>query len=202
MSNKQNTPNSLIDSRYTGGMEQLPYSITAVIAILTAFLIFAVGSKYFIQDNFERTRFVMTAFFFFIVLTLTIAFWQYRILSLPYTAPAMAVGILCGYLLGVKTEQQKLHINGIEHYVEHFSHIHIHSFRSVTWWTFVNFYTVAGGLFLINLVGLSTVLFSHNEQSAIRTCMVGAFLLGTIVPYLVHLWSINMRHKTRTTTSE
>jgi len=163
---------------------------------------FAVGSKYVIHNNFERTRLVMTAFFCFIVVTLTIAFWQYRIDSLPFTIPAFGIGVLGGYLLGVRTEQQKVRINGIEHYMEHFSHIHIHSYRSLNWWTFVNFYSVAGGLLLINLVGLSTVIFAHNEQSAIRTCMVGALLLGSVFPYLLHLWSVKAPHQRSSTTSD
>lgn len=183
-------------------MEQLPISITLVIALLAVFLCFAVGLKYTHMSTFVRTRLIMTSFFFFIVATLTISFWQYRVESLPYTVPAALVGVLVGYLFGVRTEQQKLRVSGLEHYLEHFSHIHIYDVTSFTWWSVINFYTVMGGLLLINLVGLSTVIFSGNAQSAIRTAMVGAFLLGTIVPYLVHLWSIKAPHHTNKTTSD
>ena len=183
-------------------MDQLPFSIILVIALLTVFLCFVVGLKYIEISNFMRTRLTMTAFFFFIVGTLTISFWGYRTESLPYTVPAALAGILLGYLLGVRTEQQKLRTRGLEHYMEHFSHVHLYDITSLNWWSVINFYTVMGGLLLINLVGLSTVLFSGDAQSAIRTAMVGAFLLGTIVPYLVHLWSIKAPHHTKRTTSE
>lgn len=183
-------------------MDQLPLSITASIALLTLFLCFAVGLKYAVLGNFERTRLVMTSFFFFIVLTLTISFWQYRAASLPYTIPAALLGMALGYALGVRTEQQKLKTHGIRHYMRHFAHVHFNDFKSLNWWSVINFYSVAGGLLLINLIGLSTVIFGGDQQSAVRTSMVGAFLLGTIVPYLFHLWSIKAPHHTRSTTSE
>jgi uncharacterized protein YneF (UPF0154 family) len=183
-------------------MDQLPISITLVIALLTIFLCFTVGIKYAVKGNFMRTRLIMTSFFFFIVATLTISFWDYRMASLPYTVPAALVGIVLGYVLAVRTEQKKLKSHGIEHYMEHFAHVHFHDFASLNWWSFINFYTVMGGLLLINLVGLSTVIFGGDGQSAIRTSMVGAFLLGTIVPYLIHLWSIKAPHHASSTTNE
>lgn len=183
-------------------MEQLPFSITVSIALLTIFLCFVVGLKYVAVSNFSRTRLIMTAFFFFIVSTLTVSFWQYRTESLPYTIPAMLAGILLGYLLGVRTEQQKLRARGVEHYMEHFAHVHVYDITALNWWSVINFYTVMGGLLLINLVGLSTVIFRGDGQSAIRTAMVGAFLLGTIVPYLLHLWSIRAAHQAKSTAKE
>lgn len=183
-------------------MEQLPFSITLVIALLTVFLCFAVGIKYAISDNFTRTRLIMTAFFLFIVATLTISFWEFRIDSLPYTVPAVLAGILAGYFFGVRTAEQKLRISGIEDYMEHFAHVHLYDITALNWWSVINFYTVMGGLLLINLVGLSTVIFDGDSQSAIRTSMVGAFLLGTIVPYLTHLWSIKAAHHAKRTSSE
>ncbi len=183
-------------------MEQLPLSITLVIAALTVFLCFVAGIRYIEVDNFTRTRLIMTAFFFFIVTTLSISFWQYAFVSLPYTVPACLVGIGVGYLFGVRAALERLKKSGLEHYAEHFAHVHSTDFASFSWWSVINFYTVAGGLILINLVGLSTVIFNGQEVSAIRTSMVGAFLLGTIVPYLVHLWSIKAPHHTKSTTSD
>jgi hypothetical protein len=183
-------------------MEQLPYSITLVIAALTVFLCFVVGIKYAIEDNFTRTRLIMTSFFFFIVTTLSISFWEYAYASLPYTVPASLIGAGVGYLFGVRAAQERLQRSGVEHYVEHFAHVHITDLASLTWWSVINFYTVMGGLILINLVGLSTVIFKGDEVSAIRTSMVGAFLLGTIVPYLFHLWSIKAPHHTKSTARE
>ncbi len=183
-------------------MEQLPSSITLVIALLTLFLCFAVGIKYVVANNFTRTRMVMTAFFFFIVATLSISFWQYRTESLPYTVPAALVGIGIGYLFGVKAAEEKLRSYGVEQYMEHFAHVHFHDLTTFTWWSVINFYSVAGGLLLINLVGLSTVIFGGDSESAIRTSMVGAFLLGTVVPYLIHLWSIKAPHHSKRTTKE
>jgi hypothetical protein len=183
-------------------MEQLPLSITLVIALLTLFLCFVAGLKYVLLSNFMRTRLIMTSFFLFIVATLTISFWEYRIASLPYTIPAALIGLLLGYLLGVRTAQQKLRTSGMEHYMEHFAHVHAHDVAALNWWSIINFYTVMGGLLLINLVGLSTVIFGGDAQSAIRTSMVGAFLLGTIVPYLAHLWSIKAAHHAKSAMSE
>jgi hypothetical protein len=183
-------------------MEQLPVSITLVIAALTVFLCFVAGIKYAIDDNFTRTRLIMTAFFFFIVTTLSISFWQYASPSLPYTIPACLVGIGIGYLFGVRAAKERLAKSGLEHYVEHFAHVHSTDLAHFNWWSVINFYTVAGGLILINLVGLSSVIFRDDAESAIRTSMVGAFLLGTIVPYLFHLWSIKAPHQAKSTISE
>jgi hypothetical protein len=134
----------------------------------------------------------MTFFFVFIVLTLSVSFWGLTLATLPYTIPAFGVGALMGYVLGVRTERQKLAMQGLGYYMEHFAHVHLHDFQSLTWWSFVNFYSVMGGLFLINLVGLSNVIFDGVEFFAIATSVFGAFLIGTIVPYLAHLWSIRV----------
>ncbi len=61
---------------------------------------------------------------------------------------------------------------------------------------------MVGGLLLINLVVLSTVIFHGAQLWAIMTSVFGAFLLGTIVPYLFHLWTISAKHHTSKTTSE
>jgi hypothetical protein len=132
----------------------------------------------------------MTSFFFFIVFTLTISFWQYATATLPYAVPAFVVGVCVGYVLGVRTEQQKLRAQGLSYYMQHFAHVHLKDVASLTWWSLINFYSVMGGLLLINLVGLSTVIYHGNEDWAIVTSLFGAFLIGTIVPYLLHLWSI------------
>jgi hypothetical protein len=172
-------------------MDQLPASITLDIALLAVFLSFITALKYAIPSNFVRTRLIMTSFFCFIVLTLSISFWHYAMATLPYTVPAWAVGLLLGYALGVTTERQKLASQGVQYYMEHFAHIHFSDIKNLTWWSVVNFYSVMGGLLLINLVGLSTVIFKDVEPLAIATCVVGAFLLGTILPYLAHLWTIS-----------
>ncbi len=174
-------------------MNLLPASVTVTVALLTVFLIFAVALKYGSFSSFSRTRLVMTAFFFFIVATLTISFWKFALDTLPYSAPAALLGIIAGYLLGVQTERQKLRVQGIKTYMEHFAHIHSSDLKSLTWWSFINFYTVIGALALINLVGLSNVIFDGAERWAIITSAFGAFLLGTLVPYLLHLWSIKAR---------
>lgn len=168
----------------------LPASITIVIALLTLFLIFITVVKYATQNHFARTRLTMTSFFVFIVMTLTISFWQFTFATLPYTIPATLLGVLLGYMLGVRTEQQKLRTQGLRYYMEHFAHIHITDVQELTWWSFINFYSVMGGLLLINLVGLSSVIFRGIETWAILSCVFGAFLLGSIVPYLAHLWSV------------
>ena len=175
---------------YFDRMEQLPASITINIAVLAIFLVFITALKYAVRSNFVRTRLIMTSFFFFIVIMLSVSFWHYALATLSYTIPMAFIGVFVGHYVGVNSAREKLRIQGIEHYMEHFAHIHLHEVKSLTWWSFINFYSVMGALLLINLVGLSTVIFHGNEFWAIATSIVGAFLIGTIVPYLVHLWSI------------
>src|SRR4051812_14295443 len=131
-------------------MTGLPLSITLVIVFLTVFLVFNTALKYAIEDEFRRTRLMMTAFFVFIIATLTISFWQYTWDTLPFTVPATLLGIAAGYLIGVRTEKQKLRMEGLRYYMAHFAHIHPGDFEHLTWWTVVNFYSVMGGLILIN----------------------------------------------------
>jgi len=183
-------------------VDQLPLSIIASVALLTLFLCLVVGLKYARLSNFARTRLIMTSFFLFIVATLAASFWQYVAQSLPYTIAAVVCGIVVGYTFGVRAEQQKMRVSGMEHYLEHFAHIHLRDFTELNWWSVINFYSVAAGLVLINLVALSTVIFDGNEEAAILTLLFGAFLLGSIMPYVAHLWSIRAPHHTKSTSSE
>jgi hypothetical protein len=171
-------------------MTQLPVTIAIVIALLAFFLIFITALKYAVSNNFMRTRIIMTAFFLFIVCTLTISFWPYAMATFPFTVPAFLIGAFLGYLIGVRTEQQKVRAHGLEHYMEHFAHIHSHDLKNLSWWSVINFYSVMGGLVLINFVGFSTVFHEGSRGWAITTSVIGALLLGSIVPYLVHLWSV------------
>ncbi len=181
-------------------MEML--GMTVVIIGLTVFLMYITALKYVIQSPFARTRLIMTSFFVFIVVTLTIAVWQYALVSLKFTIPAALIGALVGHVVGVREAERKLMAQGIEHYLEHFAHVHITDLQKLHWWSLINFYSVMSGLLLINLVGLSTVIFKGRESWAIATCVVGAFLLGSILPYLVHLWSIRHKQKSKSITSE
>lgn len=160
------------------------------LAILVLFLSYITGLKYVIENHFVRTRLIMTSFLVFVVITLTASFWRYTLDSLPFTVPALAVGAFIGYVIGVRAERAKLDAVGIQYYLEHFAHIHVSDLKALSWWSIINFYSVMGGLVLINLVGLSTVIFAGRESLAIATCAVGAFLVGTLVPYIVHLWSV------------
>ena len=183
-------------------MEQLPVSITITVAVLTVFLVFITALKYAVKNNFVRTRLTMTAFFCFIVATLTISYWQFFFATLPYTIPAGLVGIIIGYTIGVRAAQAKLAAQGMAAYLEHFAHIHPHDIRRGSWWSLINFYTVIGALALINLIGLTTVIFHNLKPMTLATSAFGAFLIGTIIPYLIHLWSIAPKHSNRRTTSE
>jgi hypothetical protein len=170
----------------------LPGTIVLAIAVLAVFLSYLVVLKHAVRDNFHRTRLSMTSFFFFIVVTLSLSFWHYTLATLPYTVPAFGIGLIAGYLVGVRGAEDRLKKEGHAHYREHFAHLHVRGLSSMNWWTVINFYTVAGALVLINLVGFSTVLMP-SESLAIGTSAVGAFLLGTIAPYLMHLWSLSRR---------
>lgn len=163
------------------------------IALLAIFLSFLVVLKYTVSDKFKSTRFAMTSLFVFIVATLSLSFWQYTLHTLPYTVPAFAVGMILGYAVGVRGAEERRKKEGEEHYREHFAHIHLRGTHDVTWWTFINFYTIVGALGLINLVGFSVVIM-QSEPFAIATSAAGALLLGSIVPYLLHIWSIKAPH--------
>lgn len=182
-------------------MEALPTSIIAVIAILTIFLSLLTALKYAVQDDFTRMRFIMTAFFCFIVATLTVSYWQFFFATLPFTIPAGLVGIVAGYFVGVRAAEQRLRAEGVAHYLTHFAHIHLEK-DAVNWWSLINFYSVMGALLLINLVGLTTVIFHNLKPMTLATSAVGAFLIGSIVPYVIHLWTINVRQKRSRKTSD
>lgn len=183
-------------------MSALPFSIIATIAFLTMFLSFMTVCKYAIEDVFERTRITMTSFFVFIVTTLTVSFWPHTAETLPFAVPALLVGFFVGNAAGVRAAEERLRTEGIEYYMKHFAHIDVRTGTDLTWWTVINFYTIMGALVLINLVGLSTVIFPAATSWIITTSTLGAFLLGTIFPYLVHLWSIKAKHNKSDSTSE
>lgn len=164
-------------------------NVIVVIAALAAFLILVTALKYAVPDNFSRTRLGMTAFFIFIVFTLTVSFWQYALVSLQFTVPAAAVGLVVGWAVGARGAQARLRAMGVRQYMEHFAHIHLNT-EGVQWWSLINFYSVAGALLLINLVGLSNVIYRGDAPWALAASVLGAFLLGSIVPYLAHLWSL------------
>lgn len=182
-------------------MEPL-YSVLIAILALTVFLFLVSALAYAITNAFRRTTFVMTALFCFIVVTLTVSFWRYALVSLEFTIPAFFVGMALGYFIGVKAAKEKMMMLGAEHYVEHFAHVHIGDITRLHWWSVINFYSIVGALALINLVGLSNVIFEGRESWAMFACAFGAFLMGTVVPYLVHLWSISRKHAKRSTISE
>jgi hypothetical protein len=183
-------------------MDQLPGSIILTIVALTVFLIYTTALGYAVQDSFVRTRLMMTGFFIYIVLALTISFWQYAIATLPYSIPAALAGAIVGRVVGVRAAEARLRAEGVSHYIQHFAHVHIGSLQDLAWWKLINFYTVITSLVLINCIGLSTVIFHEARPWALFTSAVGAFLLGTIAPYLIHIWSIGAKHRSSSTTSE
>jgi hypothetical protein len=166
------------------------FAIIAVIALLALFLISITIFKYTIPNNFLRTRLVMSALFIFIVSTLSISFWPSALLTLPYTIPTFLCGAILGHMIGVRAERKKLTMLGAEHYVEHFTHIHFSDVKSLTWWSFVNYYSIMCGLILINLVGFTNIILGRSLVFVVLSSVVGAALIGSIFPYLVHLWTI------------
>jgi len=174
-------------------MYHLPASIILTIAVLTVFFIFIVAVNFAIEDNFSRTRLVMTAFFLFIVATLTICFKEFFVATLPYTVPAGLVGVIVGFFIGVPAAESRLKKEGLRRYRQDFAQIEVSGIRGFKWWTVINFYTVLATLVLINLVGLTTVLLHNLKPMALLTSAFGAFLIGTTVPYLYHLWTIKTK---------
>jgi hypothetical protein len=176
-------------------MEQLPNSIILTIATLTLFFVFITALKYAVEDEFTRTRLVMTGFFIFIVTTLTISYYEFFFATLPFTIPAGIAGVLMGYIIGVRQAQAKLMAQGIAYYMRHFAHIHLKDIVEGNWWAVINFYSVISALALINFVGLTTVIFHNLMPLTLATSAFGAFLIGSIIPYLLHLWSIKAKKR-------
>ena len=171
-------------------MIQTPYVVTLSIALITTFLIAATAIKYGMEKStFARNRAIMTLFVFFVTMTLGVSFWHNIMSAITYIIVSLVVGVLIGYFVGVETAKKKLTMQGLEYYTEHFAHIHIHDFKKLTWWSVINFYSVIIALFMINLIGLATVIFK-TEIWAVISLSAGAFLLGTLLPYILHLWSL------------
>lgn len=183
-------------------MQGVPFSVIATVAALTIFLCLITVLKFAVADEFTRMRAGMTAFFIFIVTTLTISYWEFFFLTLPYTVPAGAFGVLVGYVIGVRTAEAKLAMQGIAAYTKHFAHIHLRDIEEGNWWAVINFYSVMGALALINLVGLTTVIFHNTKPLTLLTSAFGAFLIGSIIPYLIHLWTIKVRQNRTKNTNE
>lgn len=170
-------------------MDQLLVSTTVAIAALAGFLLFISALRYAVPDAFVRTRLIMTAFVAFIVVTLTAAFWRYTADSLLFSVPALLLGMLAGHEVGVRAAQEKLLAQGAREYMAHVAHIHVADITKLKWWSVIN--SIAGALLIINLLGLSVVIFDTNTPLALATCAVGAFLVGTLLPYLMHLWRLS-----------
>jgi hypothetical protein len=175
-------------------MSSSHFDVIADLALLALFLISVAAARYATQDNFVRTRFVMSGLFVFLVASLSISFGDLALATLPFAAPAFLAGALLGEVVGVHTERQKIFIHGVEQYMERFAHIGRDDLKNLTWWSFINFYSVTSVLVLINLIGFTSVLQGRSETLAIATSMVGAALIGSIVPYLVHLWRVPRMH--------
>jgi len=174
-------------------MNHLPPSIIITVAVLTLFLGSIVVIKYAIEDHFMRTRLMMTAFFFFIIATLTISFWEFFFATLPYTIPAGVIGVIAGFLIGVPAAEERLKKEGLARYKQDFENVEVRGIKGFAWWSIINFYTVISALVLINLVGLTTVLLHNLKPMALLTSAFGALLIGSIIPYLIHLWSIKKK---------
>jgi ABC-type amino acid transport system permease subunit len=180
----------------------LPPSIILIVAVLTAFLAFTVVMKYAIEEEFKKNRLIMTGFFFFIVTTLTLSYHEFFFATLPYTIPAGIAGVIAGFLIGVPAAEERLKKEGLARYKHDFAQLEVKGFQGFHWWSVLNFYTVMGSLILINLVGLTTVILHNLEPMALATSAFGAFLIGSILPYLYHLWSISARQNRSKTTRE
>jgi hypothetical protein len=172
-------------------------TIIVLIALLAAFLIAITVIKYAVKDKFTETRLMMSALFVFIITTMTLAFSRSVLETLPYTAPAFVIGMALGYLIGVRTERQKIMAHGIEHYMVHFAHIRSKDLKNLTWWSIVNFYSIMCGLILVNLVGFTNVILDRSPVFTVVSSVVGALLIGSIVPYLAHLWTFTMEKRLR-----
>lgn len=169
------------------------YIATFSIALITTFLIAATAIKYGMEKStFQRNRAIMTLFMVFITITLGISFPQYLTSSLVYVISSLIVGMIIGHAVGVEAAKKKLTVQGMEYYMEHFAHIHIHDVKKMTWWSVINFYTVMIALFMINLIGLSTVIYKTEIWAVISLC-AGALLLGTLLPYILHLWTLKSK---------
>jgi len=172
-------------------METNIITVMTALAALVIFLSLITILKYAIRGNFTRTRIIMTALLAFLVITGVLAFGRYLIASLSFTVPAFLVGILLGERAGVRAAQRKIATHGIQHYMEHYAHSSKEELKALTWWSIVNFYAIMCALIMMNLIGLSRIIFDGHRGLAIAVVAFGAFLIGTILPYIIHLWRVH-----------
>jgi len=166
-------------------------TMLVAVAALAVYLIFVVALQYTTTSRFTRMRLVMTGLFVYVVFTLTWAFWDYAIASLGLSSLALLGGLVVGRYVGVPAAQERMSAQGKAAYREHFAHVHPRDIAHLQWWSVINYYSIMAALVVINLTGLSDVWFAGHQGWALFTCAVGAFLVGSIVPYLVHLWDLD-----------
>jgi hypothetical protein len=177
-------------------MTEAHLAIIVDLALLATFLISIAASRYVTQNAFSRTRFLMSVLFIYIVATLTTTYWRLALETIPFVVPAFLVGLLIGSVVGVRAERQKLFMHGMERYMERFAHIGKEDLQNFTWWSFINFYSISCVLILINLIGFTTVIMESSNAIGIAVSVLGAALVGSIVPYLFHLWTLQASTQT------
>lgn len=169
---------------------------TNIIAVMTAlaalviFLCLVVVLKYAIKGNFTRTRIILTLLLGFLVAVVLLAFWQHIAASATTMLTAFLLGVLIGERGGVRPAQRKIATEGVRYYMEEFVHTSKEELKAFTWWSIVNFYAIMCALIMMNLVGLSRILFDGNMYLATGVVAFGAFLIGVTLPYVIHLWRV------------
>jgi hypothetical protein len=166
-------------------------AVVTALAALVIFLCLVTVLKYAIRGNFTRTRVILTLLLVFLVAVVLLAFWQYIAASATTMFTTFLLGILVGERAGVRPAQRKIAIDGVQHYMEHYITSNKDEIKTLTWWGLVNFYAIMCALIMMNLIGLSRILFEGNRELAIAVVALGTFLIGTIVPYIIHLWRVH-----------
>lgn len=165
-------------------------AVVTALAALVIFLCLVTVLKYAIRGNFTRTRIIMTALLFFLVAVVLLAFGPYITESATTMFTAFLLGLFIGERAGVRPAQRKIATDGVQHYIEHYVTDNKDEIKTLTWWSIVNFYAILCALIMMNLIGLSRILFEGHTTIAIGVVAFGAFLIGTILPYIIHLWRV------------
>lgn len=167
------------------------------VGLISTYLLSLLYAKHTVRSSFMLTRVTVSAFVVTMFTVLFIVYWQYVVDYAVSASFALLAGTLVGHFLAVEVERHKISERGLAHYVEHYLHVHVKTLDNLEWWSVVNVHTIIVTLLLVNIIGLNELIFDSPEWT--RFIIVASnFLIGTTIPYLIHLWTIKPPHVVHT----
>lgn len=163
------------------------------IGLLSAYFFFLLLMRHAVRNHFLITRFTITAFIVYMFATLIVVYWTPMMDNAVQGSVAFLAGLVLGRFMAVTVERRKIAEEGLSNYLEHYLHIHIKSLENLEWWSIVNVHTVIVTLIFIDLLGLNRTVYD-SAPATLFIVVLALFLVGTVIPYAVHLWTIKASH--------